>query len=63
MYAPSPQQQRWNTAVIGDQGEKTFGAFEVGAEVHGAKIVSILDTRVCLDHAGVVEVSQDYTIR
>lgn len=55
MYAPSPERQRWNVAVIGDQDEKTFGAFEVGAEIHGAKLVSILDTRVYLDNAGVVE--------
>jgi general secretion pathway protein C len=55
MYAPSPARQEWNMAVIHDEEQKTFGAFEVGAEVHGAKLVSILDTRVYLENQGAEE--------
>jgi general secretion pathway protein C len=55
MYSPSPARQEWNMAVIRDEEEKTFGAFEVGAEVHGAKLVSILDTRVYLENQGAAE--------
>jgi general secretion pathway protein C len=55
MYAPSPTRQEWNMAVIHDEDQKTFGAFGVGAEVHGAKLVSIRDTRVYLENAGAAE--------
>jgi general secretion pathway protein C len=55
MYSPSAARQQWNMAVIRDDEEKTFGAFAVGTAIHGAKLVSILDTRVYLDNDGAPE--------
>ncbi|MBN2573644.1 MAG: PDZ domain-containing protein [Deltaproteobacteria bacterium] len=55
MFSPSPEQQSWNMAVIRDNDHKTIGAFGVGAEIHQATLLSILDTRVYLDNAGAME--------
>ena len=55
MFAPSPERHRWSTAIIRDNEGKTFGAFGVGSEVHGALIVSIQETRVYLENAGAEE--------
>ncbi len=55
MYAPSLEAQKWDMAIIRDGDEKTVGAFGVGAEIHGATLTSIEDTRVYLDNAGTTE--------
>ena len=55
MYAPSPKEQKWDTAVIRDDDSKTIGAFAVGAQVDGATLIDILDTRVYLNNAGTTE--------
>ncbi len=55
MYAPSAKEQKWDTAVIRDKDSKAIGAFAVGAQVDGATLVDILDTRVYLDNAGTTE--------
>jgi general secretion pathway protein C len=55
MFAPSSNEQKWNTAVIRDNDSKTIGAFAVGAQVDGATLVDILNTRVYLNHAGTTE--------
>ncbi|HEY5284912.1 MAG TPA: type II secretion system protein GspC [Polyangia bacterium] len=55
MYAPPPKAHKWNMAVIHKNDRKTVGAFQEGAEVHGATLLSIADTRVYIDNAGATE--------
>jgi general secretion pathway protein C len=55
MYAPSLKAHTWNMAVIRSNDRKTVGAFREGAQVHGATLLRIADTRVFLDNAGATE--------
>jgi general secretion pathway protein C len=55
MYSPTVREMKWSTAIIRNDDEKTIGAYRTGGEVHGATLVSILDTRVYLDNAGTTE--------
>jgi general secretion pathway protein C len=55
MYSPTPKAHKWNMAVIRNNDRKTVGAFGEGAQVDGAILLSIADTRVYIDHAGATE--------
>jgi general secretion pathway protein C len=55
MYAPTPKAHKWNMAVIRNNDRKTIGAFSEGAQIHGATLLSIADTRVYIDNAGATE--------
>jgi general secretion pathway protein C len=55
MFSPEPRRQRWNLAVVRDKDRGNIGAFSVGAKIDGATLVSILDRRIYLDHAGASE--------
>jgi general secretion pathway protein C len=55
MYAPTLEAQKWDLAVIRNREQKTVGAFGTGAEIHGATLLSIEETRVYLDNDGSTE--------
>lgn len=55
MYAPTPKARKWNMAVIRNNDGKAVGAFSEGAQIHGATLLSIADTRVYIDNAGATE--------
>jgi general secretion pathway protein C len=55
MFAPKPKAHKWNIAVIRNNERKTVGAFGEGAQIYGATLLSIADTRVYLDNAGATE--------
>jgi general secretion pathway protein C len=55
MYTPTPKAHNWNMAVIRNNDRKTVGAFSEGAQIHGATLLSIANTRVYFDNAGATE--------
>jgi general secretion pathway protein C len=48
MYAPPPAHARWSLAIVRDRLARTAGPFAVGAELRGATVVEIEQTRVRL---------------
>jgi general secretion pathway protein C len=48
MYAPPPAHARWSLAIVRDRQARIAGPFAVGAELRGATVVEIEETRVRL---------------
>jgi general secretion pathway protein C len=48
MYAPPPAHARWSLAIVRDRQARIAGPFAVGAELRGATVVEIEQTRVRL---------------
>jgi general secretion pathway protein C len=55
MYAPAARTDNLSIAVLKDTDAKLVGAFAVGDRIHGAAITDIRETRIYVDHDGLVE--------